>query len=32
MIIEPECNGCEYFKYESDIDAYVCISKSGCVR
>ena len=33
-IIKPDnntdCDGCSYLKYESDIDTYVCTSKSGC--
>ncbi len=33
-IIKPnddvDCDGCIYFKYESDTDVYICTSKSGC--
>jgi len=25
-----DCEGCIYFKYESDTNAYVCTSKKGC--
>ncbi|KKK42423.1 hypothetical protein LCGC14_1849230 [marine sediment metagenome] len=29
---EPDCEGCIYYKYESDTNAYVCTSKNGCVK
>ena len=25
-----DCEGCNYLKYESDIDSYVCAKKGGC--
>ena len=27
---KPDCDGCIYYKYESDTNAYVCTSKKGC--
>ena len=36
VIIKPDnavdCEGCIHLKYESDTDAYVCISKKGCIK
>ena len=29
-IKDVDCDGCKYLKYESDTDAYICTSKSGC--
>ena len=30
MINSIDCEGCVYLKYESDTNAYICTSKSGC--
>ena len=27
-----DCDGCNYLKYESDTNAYVCTRKGGCWR
>ena len=27
---EQDCDGCNYSKYESDTNAYVCTCKNGC--
>ena len=32
QIEDIDCEGCEYLKYESDTNAYICTSKNGCIR
>lgn len=27
---DTDCKGCDYFKYKSDTNTYVCVSDQGC--